>query len=85
MWRYGVAQNQHCNNDNNDNDDNDDNVMRSSMGLNSLVDYFNVKIWYMEGKCDNKEGDLNWAHPFPRIYDKVMYVLQCPNNLINLC
>ena len=20
-----------------------------------------------EGKCDNKEGDLNGAHPFPRV------------------
>ena len=21
----------------------------------------------MRGKCDNKEGDLNWAHPFPKV------------------
>ena len=21
----------------------------------------------MRGKCENKEGDLNWAHPFPRV------------------
>ena len=23
--------------------------------------------WYMGGKCDNKEGDLNWAHLFRRV------------------
>ena len=21
----------------------------------------------MRGRCDNKEEDLNWAHPFPRV------------------
>ena len=21
----------------------------------------------MRGNCDNKEGDLNWAHPFPKV------------------
>jgi hypothetical protein len=24
-------------------------------------------LWYMRGKCDKMEGDLNWAHPFPRV------------------
>ena len=23
--------------------------------------------WYMRGTCDNKEGDLNWAHSCPRV------------------
>ena len=23
----------------------------------------------MGGKCDNKKGDLNWEHPFPRIWE----------------
>ena len=36
-------------------------------GLNSSINYFNVKNpRYLRGKCDNKEGDLNWAHPFPK-------------------
>ena len=24
-------------------------------------------LWYTRGKCENKEGDLNWAHPVPRV------------------
>ena len=24
--------------------------------------------WYVRGKRDNEEGDLNWAHPFPRVW-----------------
>ena len=23
--------------------------------------------WYLRGKRDNKEDDLNYAHPFPRV------------------
>jgi hypothetical protein len=36
-------------------------------GLNSLVDFFNVNLRYMRGKCDNKEEILNQTHVFPRI------------------
>ena len=25
------------------------------------------KLWYIRGKCDNKEGDLNSAHPFCKV------------------
>ena len=38
-------------------------------GLNSLVDYLNIKFWYMRGKRDNKEGDSNWARAFPKVWD----------------
>jgi hypothetical protein len=24
-------------------------------------------LWYKEEKCDNKEWDLNYEHPFPRV------------------
>ena len=23
--------------------------------------------WYVRGKCDNKEGELNWEHRFPKV------------------
>ena len=57
-----MTQNQHCNNDN------DDEVLHVNMWLN----IFSGLIWcqnlcYMGGICDNKWGDLNWAHPFARI------------------
>ena len=36
-------------------------------GLDSSVGYFNVKTYDIWGKCDNKEGEFNWALMFPRI------------------
>ena len=24
-------------------------------------------LWCMGGECDNKEGDLKWEHPVPRV------------------
>ena len=36
-------------------------------GLKSLMSYFNVKTCYMRRECDNKEGDLNRAHPIHRV------------------
>lgn len=36
--------------------------------LEYLKDYSNIKSHATcEEKCDNKEKDLNWAHPFPRV------------------
>ena len=33
-----------------------------------LVKYFTVENpWYMVGKCDNKDGDLNQAHMLSRV------------------
>ena len=65
MRHYGITQSQHCNNDN---IHNDDNVIRASVWCDFLGGLFNVKnhdIW--EGKYGNKEWDLNYGHPFPRI------------------
>ena len=32
--------------------------------------------WFMRWKCDNKEGDLSWEHPFPRVsgYKRGSYI-----------
>ena len=48
------------------NDVNDDNVMSASVWFEIFGDYVDAKsLWFMGGKCENKEGGLNWAHPFP--------------------
>ena len=48
MRHYEITQSQHCSNDN---DYNDDNMMRVSVcGLNSLVDYFEVRNPVIYGK-----------------------------------
>ena len=36
-------------------------------GLTSLVVCINDKIRDVREKCDNKEWDLNYEHPFPRV------------------
>jgi hypothetical protein len=38
-------------------------------GLTSLVVCINDKIRDIREKCDNKEQDLNYGHPFPRVWD----------------
>lgn len=49
-------------------------------GLNSFMDYFNVKPMIMDGKCDNKEEDLKRKHMFPRVSrdiekDNIIFIL----------
>ena len=68
MWHYGVTQSQHCNNDNNYNESND-----KAMHVNIWFEFFGVLLyrqnppWYMGWKHDNKEQNLSWEHPFPRV------------------
>ena len=67
MWHYGITQSGHCNSINNDNDDN---LMLGSLWIKIFGGFSYVKIYdKWEEKCDNKEGDLNWAHPFPRVLE----------------
>ena len=59
-------QSQHCNYNNNDNDDN---VMCASVWFEFLGGLLQCQnLWYMWGKHDNKEEDLNWEQPFPRVF-----------------
>ena len=44
------------------------------MHASMWFEFFDGLFWYqnmcyMRGKCDNKEGYLNWAHPFPRVLE----------------
>ena len=36
-------------------------------------------LWYIGGRCDNKEGGLNWEHMFPRVlgYKRRSDIIEC--------
>jgi hypothetical protein len=52
---------------NNDNHYNDANMTRVVWTLWWITHCQN--LWHMGGKCDNEEGNSNWEHLFPMIWD----------------
>ena len=45
-------------------------MMHVSVWFEFYNGLFSCQIsWYLTGKCDNKEGNSNWAHPFPRVLE----------------
>ena len=63
-WYYG-KHNQPCSNNN---DFHDDNMMHTSRWFGLFFGLFQCpNPWHMGGKCDNKEWDSNYEHPFPKV------------------